>query len=123
MTREKYFPLYSSGEILVHFKESVGDDFATTFGKFLGYTMITPWEHGDDVFVYKTEVHQEDEAIKTFLEKTEFIDGAYRRDMRLEGRWISLERTIAALEELLGDCEIPTAQYKRKLKEIKRRLR
>ncbi len=123
MSIEKYFPLYSLGEILVHFKESVGDDFAATFGKFLGHTMITPWEHGDDVFVYKTEVHQEDEAIKTFLGKTEFIDGAYRRDMGLEGRWISLGKAIRALEELCDDCEIPTAEYKRKLKEINGRLK
>lgn len=123
MSKEQYFPLYSLGEILVHFKESVTEDFATTFGKFLGYTMITPWEHGDDVFIYKTEVHEEDKAIKAFLGKTEFIDGAYRRDIGLEGRWISLERTIAALEELLGDCEIPTGEYKRKIEEIKEKLR
>lgn len=123
MTKEKYFPLYSLGEILVHFKEPVGDDFAATFGKFLGYTMIAPWEHGDDVFVYRTEVHQEDEAIKTFLEKNEFIGGAYRRDIGLEGCWISLGNAIAALEELLEDCEIPTVEYKQKLEEIKEKLR
>lgn len=122
MTEEKYLPLNSLGEILVCFKEPVTEDFAATFGGFLGYDLIDSWEHGNDVFVYRTEVHQEEEAIKTFLEKTEFIKWANRRDIRLEGRWISLENAIAALEELRDDGEIPGGEYDRRIEEIKGKL-
>ncbi len=123
MTDEQYFPLYSLGEILVQFKDSVGEDFAATFGTFLGYNLVESWEHGNNVFVYRTDVHQEEEAIRTFLGKTEFVEWANRRDIRLEGRWVSLESAIAALEELRDNCEIPKGEYERRLEEIKERLR
>ncbi len=99
MTDEKYIPLNSLGDVLVCFKEPVTEDFAATFGKFVGYDLVGNWEHGSNVFVYRTEVHPEEEAIKTFLGKTEFIEWANRRDIRLEGRWISLESALAALED------------------------
>ncbi len=70
-------------------------------------------------FCVQDEVHQEDEAIKTFLAKNEFIAWANRRDKRLERRWVSLDSAIRALEELRDDCEIPTKEYNRRIGEIK----
>lgn len=123
MTKETHQPLYSEGEILVYFKVPVTDNFAATFGQCLGYQLAGSWEHGVNVFIYQTTPQEEEKAINVFLEKAEFVESAFRRDIGLERRWQSLEEAIGELEELLGDCEIPEGEYQQRLREIKRKLR
>ncbi|MBI2102916.1 hypothetical protein HYT55_03700 [Candidatus Woesearchaeota archaeon] len=124
MTKDRYLPSYSPGEILVCFKRNlnVGQEFAQVFGEGIGYTLVSVWEIGDDVFVYRTEAGKEEKACSDFKEQGQFVDWAGRRDAGLEKRWESLDDAIAALEELRDDCEIPEREYGRRIDEIKKKL-
>ena len=125
MTRDRYLPSYSPREILVCFKRNlnVGEEFAQTFGEGIGYTLVSAWETGDDVFVYRTEAGKEEEACSDFKKQRKFVEWAGRRDVGLEKRWESLDDAIAALEELRDDCEIPVGEYGQRLRAIKKLLR
>lgn len=118
----KYEPEYAKGEILVFFKknkEGVGEDFASTFGSYVGFDVKEEWEGGDGVFVYKCPEGKEDEAIEKFRKFVTFVDGADRRDLKTERRWNEIEEAENMIENLREECDhLPRDMYNNRLREI-----
>ena len=115
--KSNYKPKYAEGEILVGVK-GYSKDFVKQFGKTLGYELIDEWEHGDNVYIFRTPVNKEDIACKKFLHYKDFVEWAERRDVKLESRWKGIEKTIGVLKDLGDKCEISDEEYRKKIDEI-----
>lgn len=118
----KYEPEYAKGEIIVFFKdneEGVGEDFASTFGSYIGFELKEAWERGDGAYVYSCTEGKEEEAIENFKKFATFVGGAERRDLKLERRWGEAEEVIGMAESLRDGCDnLLKDEYNNRLKEI-----
>ena len=123
MERE-YIPLYFGGEILVSFYDSpVNDFFASRVGSTLGYQLQGRWLLCDDVFMYQTKCGEENKACAEFRSQEE-VAWAERRDFSVEGRKISLTRTMRELEQLQDRCgTMHLSDYLSEIERIKKGLR
>ncbi|GAG06253.1 unnamed protein product, partial [marine sediment metagenome] len=114
-----YEPGYAKGEILVCFRTGCNRLFASGFGAALGCTLSDEdYEHGNNVFIYKTEEGEEKRARRRFRAQDTFVDWVELRDTKMESRWESLECAISKLQSVRGNVELPDDEYCRKLKEI-----
>jgi len=103
---EVLVPRYSEGEILVRYRDvdskGVCLDAARVMGRIIGYELTgEEYRHAEDVFIYRTEVGREEEAIRAFRDNQyrKFVDWAERRDLNLESRFDSFEEAARMLEE------------------------
>ena len=119
--QDKYTPEYAKGEILVLFKNNnTSSEFASEFGKRIGYTLSTEtYDHGD-YYIYKTAIGKEKEAITHFKNNkySKFVESACLRDNKRETRWSTLEELISMITELNDNIELPDTIYSQKIKEI-----
>lgn len=119
--RHKYEPNYAKGQILVCFKleKDCGKEFAKTFGEFIGYALgDEEYDHGNNVFIYKTEIGKEKEACGQFLTHGDFIEWAELRDLKLEFRWDRADRTLEMIKSLYDDAASPDDEYAREIDSI-----
>jgi len=118
---KKYSPLYAKGEIIVGFRKLVHPniDLAEMFAQAWGYKVKEGTEFYPNAFIYLTDPGKEQEAIDFFLGKTEFIEWAERRDLRLESRWKDLEHCINELRQIDEDAgQLSSEDYNIKLQEM-----
>ena len=108
---------YAKGQILVFFKDG-SKEFVRDFGKLLGYNLSEEnYEHGE-AYIFETDVGKEKEAVKIFTAYPDFVSSASLRDIKIEGRWNSLEKALSMVQELHDDAEIPDDKYNSRIEKI-----
>ncbi|MBT3405117.1 hypothetical protein HN832_04300 [archaeon] len=115
----EYKPEYAEGQILVRFLEAQQMVFACSFGKGLGYE-LSEEGYPDYAFLFLTKPGNEDKAIEEFKAEADFVDGAYRRDLKREKRESDLEKLGREIQGLRNNIEIPKEEYCMKLRGIEK---
>ena len=114
----EYEPEYSEGEILVGYRnmveprENFPQHFVPIF--FEGAEYVGPWIYGEDVFIYRVPVGQEDYACSELLKQDEFVDWTGKRDFKQEIFW-NLAKKIG---EVLKDLNPRDPEVNKKLEAI-----
>ena len=118
-----YKPEYVKGEILVSFKKSCNSErFARKFGETIGYqSSKESYEHGN-LYIFKTKVGKEREAIKRFVAHSKFVDWANLRDLKYESR-LSSKEELESMVQNLDPSNLPDEEYKNQLEEIRKYIK
>ena len=98
-----YTPEYAPGKIMVLMrsdKVKIDENFAKILGKTLGYE-FDEWNGRYNAFLYNTPEGKEDEACKEFEEMKDFVESAYRFDIKLERRFDKIDE----LKNIINDLD------------------
>jgi len=106
---DEYEPDYAEGEIIVMLREelSPNDGLVRGIADSLGYSFLGCYGESPSEYSIKTKPGEEEKAIIDFEAKGEFVEGAYRRDLKFERR-LSIVDTLRdrleiMVEPLYGD--------------------
>jgi hypothetical protein len=84
--KSKYVPEFVPGQIIVCFRSKFNNgDFASSFGKGLGYEFLGNYV-SNDMYAYKVPEGSELKVLKRFRQYSEFVDWASRLDKKFEDR-------------------------------------
>lgn len=115
---KKYIPNYSKGEIIVSFKKKdISRSFAEDFGDMIGYECVNE-EPFSDFYLFRVDEGKEDKAIKEFEKYKKIVDGAERRDLKLEKRFEFSENLESIVRTLPDHAE--EEDFKKYLEDIKK---
>lgn len=121
----EYEPCYAKGQVVVDFKGICNNKgFATQFCGELGFNLSNEDYESGDGFIILTEDGKEDDIINRLQngKYSEFVSGAYLRDLKMEQRWREAEEGLAMFEELRDNAELPDDEYLERLREIRRHI-
>ena len=120
--KEKYIPVYSEGEIIVKFKDGLGEEFAKDFARQLGYENLE--KNFVIGYTIKTKKGEEGKAIKKFIGYSEFVEFVERRDIKYEKR-LELSQTLQEEVREIEDmcCEVADKKFKKNLEKLIKKIK
>jgi len=121
----EYEPCYAKGQVIVDFRGMCNNkNFAGQFCDALGLRLSSEDYESGGGFIILTENGKEDDIINKLQhgKYSEFVSGAYLRDIKMEQRWRDTEAGLAMFEELRDNVELPDDEYLEKLREIREHI-